>query len=351
MIAGNRGLATYRVRMAAERPRGLDYARADLELARWLAERDRDCSPARVRGWRRAGLLPPPGAAAERKVDRSGRPPAAWASEQLHDVRALALALVTATGRGKSNTYAALRLAAAGLPVPASTVLRAAQAHVTTMHGAVQRMLGSAGPVILGDADPDERLDQIDAFANAHPGVERMISHQLGNPARRDGHPDALSVFSLLLRSGAGLPPEPSDDPTIELALQAFGVHGLLETVGGPQGPRALPNGARDAAPAFALLDVAQLSSLIADIDPATVHPTLRATRELGEAFAAVPPDARHHVAADVLAPMLLDDDPTAIVLRLVCFQALRRDRGVEPDVTPFVQAVRQRTALEARHQ
>src|SRR5690242_6722954 len=87
------------------------YSRADQELAAWLSSKGRPCHPSRVAGWRRAGLLPAPSGSAARAGPHPGRASLAWTDRELADVKVLSLRLVDATGRGKSNTDAALRLA------------------------------------------------------------------------------------------------------------------------------------------------------------------------------------------------------------------------------------------------
>jgi hypothetical protein len=323
--------------MAGRSPSGVDYSQADEDLAEWLVSQNLAGAPARVRGWRRAGLLPEPEDTSPRLAGQPGRLAARWSSSQLPHARALAVALMTATGRGKSNAHAALRLAGAGLPVPADTVLAAARAEVARMQQAGQHLLGAELGSMLRATDPEGQLDHIDAYVQGHPGLVRLISQQLGNPPKRDGEPDAMGVLSLLLQATLGAPLEAADVPTLELTLQAMSLQGLVEAVGGPGGARVLSGGAADAIPALDMLNLSRLSSLIDDIDADTVHATLQATRQVGLVFAAAPPQLRHHLGADVLAPALMDDDPVWVVFRLAVFQAVRRDRGSEPDVSPII--------------
>ena len=305
-----------------------------------------------VPGGRLAGgsLLPAPTSRGPRRSDRPGRAPATWTDAELADARAIALRLITVTGRGKSTVTAALTLAGEGLPVPPATVLTAAHAHLSRLDRTIRTHLGLPTAAALDHrADRKAVASAVDAYLLANPGAERAVARRLRHIAPSDDGADAQTVLTVLLDGLLGLAPAADDAEALELILHALGLHGLAEPVGGMDGPRVLTGGLGDVARAIGRLGLPHLKELLGEILPEEVHPILDVTRQLGVALATVPATVAHHVAADELAGMLLDPSPTAVVLRLAGWQALRHDGGGEPDIAPIVDAVREQGWLPNR--
>lgn len=328
--------------MTASRRLAAPQSRVDQELADWLSAKGHPCPPSRVAGWRRAGLLPAPSGSAPRVGRNSGRASLAWTDGELADAQVLSLRLVKATGRGKSNTDAALRLAGEGMPVPAETVLAAARAHLAQLDRSMRAHLGlPVDAQVALHGDPNAVAGLVDEVVRANPKLVRVIARRLRDAPANDTDADAESVLTLVVAAVAGEAPDPHDTDALALTLRAIDAHGLTEPAGGPEGPRILAGGAADAASAIGRFGLPQLQQLFEELRPQDVHPTLRATRLLGRTLAAVPDSAGHYVAAKQVAELLLDNGPTAVVLRLAAWQALRYDHEREPDINPIVDAVR----------
>jgi hypothetical protein len=318
------------------------FAHVDSEMADWLSAAGYLCRPSRVAGWRAAGLLTEPTGTGVRAGNRPGRAPVAWSDAELAGARRIALRLVTDAGRGTSAPATALRLAAEGLPIPPMTVLSAARDQLSHLARAVRGELG----VLPTDAldlkgDPDAVTEVVDNYVRTRPGLQRVIERRLrGAPLHPDGA-DAQSVVTLLAAAALGAPPDPGDADALGLTLRTFGLHGLVEPVGGPGGPRALIEGPSAAAAALGVFSLSQLEQLLAEVRPEDVHAALRATGELGRAFAAVPASAAHHLGAAAFAQVLTDNTPMAVVLRLLCWQALQHGPAGASGMTVIIDAIR----------
>ena len=325
------------------------HARIDQQLADWLTANGRPCRPSRVAGWRAASLLPTATGHGLRAGDRPGRLPGGWTDEELPDAQAIGWRLIDATGRGKSTVAAALTLAGEGLPVPATTVLAAARDHMARLDRHIRSHLGlPAASELDHRVDPTAVAKVVDEHVLAHPDSEHAIARRLRHAPRSDDGADAQTVFTVLLGALLGLAPPADDTDALTLVLHALDLHHLAEPVGGRDEPRVLA-GPGDAAHAIGRLGLPYLKGLLHEIRPEEVHPALRVTGELGRALAAVPAALGHRVASDAVAGLLLDLNPTAVVLRLVGWQALRHDNGGrEPDIAPIVDAIRQMGWLPA---
>lgn len=318
------------------------YARVDSEIADWLGAAGYPCRPSRVAGWRAAGLLPEPTGTGVRAGDRPGRAPVAWSDAEVAGVRSIALRLVTEAGRGTSAAATALHLAAKGLPIPPMTVLSAARDQLSHLASAVRGELGVLPTHALDPkGDPEAITEVVDNYVISRPGLQRAIERRLrGAPLHPDG-PDAQSVVTLLAAAALGAPPDPGDADAIGLTLRTCGLHGLVEPIGGPGGPRALTEGPSGAAEALGVFSLPQLEHLLAEVRPEDVHAALRATGDLGRAFAAVPASAADHLGAAAFAQILTDSTPMAVVLRLICWQALQRGPAAGSGMTVIIDAIR----------
>lgn len=325
------------------------FARVDCELADWLTDCGHPCRPSRVAGWRAAGLLPKPTGTATRTGDHPGRAPATWTNPELADVHTLALRLVTSTGRGSSTTSTALSLAGEGLPIPPLTVLAAARDQLKQLRIAVHRELGIRSTVLPDPEDSPEAVAAVvDRYVTTNPSLEGVIKRRLGDaPTRREGA-DAQSVVTLLAEAALGSSPDPRDTEVLDLTLRAFGLHGLVERVGGDGGPQALPGGPSDAGEAIGFFSLPRLEHLLVEMRPEDVHPGLRATRELGLALAAVPAAGAHFLGSTVFAQFLTDNSSQAVVLRLISWQALKRSPGGTGGIAQIVEAIREQGWLQA---
>jgi hypothetical protein len=183
----------------------------------------------------------------------------------------------------------------------------------------------------------------VDEVVRANPKLVRAIARRLRDAPANDTDADAESVLTLAVAAVAGEAPDPHDTDVLGLTLRAIDAHGLTEPAGGPEGPRMLAGGPADAALAIGRFGLPQLRQLLEELRPQDVHPSLRATRQLGRALAAVPGSVGHYVAARHIAGLLLDTAPTAVVLRLAAWQALRHDHNHErePDIAPILDAIR----------
>ena len=332
--------------MTASRRLAAPQSRVDQELADWLSAKGHPCPPSRVAGWRRAGLLPAPSGSAPRVGRHPGRAPLAWTDRELADAQVLSLRLVDATGRGKSNTDAALGLAGEGMPVPPEAVLTAARAHMAQLDRTIRAHLGLPVGTQVALHGESSRVtgvveEVVDEVVRANPKLMRAIARRLRDAPANDSDADAGSVLTLVVAAVAGQAPDPRDTDALALTLRAIDAYGLTEPAGGPGGPRILAGGPADAAFAIGRFGLPQLQQLLEDLRPQDVHPSLRATRQLGRALAGVPDSVGHYVAAKHVAALLLDNGPTAVVLRLAAWQALRYDHEREPDIAPIVDAVR----------
>lgn len=318
------------------------HARVDRELAEWLTAQGRPCTPSRVAGWRAAGLLPAPTGTAARAGDHAGRVPAAWTDAELADARRIALRLVNSTGRGTSTVATALRLAGEGVPIPPATVLIAARDCLRQLAREVRAEFRLNPEVALDpEGDPQAIADIVEDYVRSRPRLQGAIARRLrGAPLDPDGA-DAQSVVTLVAAAALGVGPDPGDVDALRLALRAFGLDGLADPVGGAGGPRVLAGGPGDAGEALGQFGLPQLERLLGEIHLADVHPALQVMGELGRAFAAVPAAGAHHLAADLIAPLLLDNHPAAVVLRLLCWQALRHLPGGEAAIRLIIDAIR----------
>jgi len=281
-------------------------------------------------------LLPAATGTAERAGGQPGRLPAKWTEQELSAAQALARRLVEVTGRGRSNSAAALTLAGEGLPVPPATVLAGARAYLARLDRDVRRLIGLSPSELIDIASNPDALDGLlERIRLAHPSLTQSV-HRRINGHRSEGGADELSVLFIALGAMLGVAPDPADTAALSLTLHAFELHGLVEGVGDPNGPRLLEGGPSEAALAIGRFGLPELPGLLERIPLEAVHPTLLATRELGAILSVVPAELSHHIGGAQSSELLTDSAPLSVVLRLLCWQAIREDSGAEPDITPF---------------
>lgn len=314
------------------------YAQLDVDLASWAqGATGLPVTAGQVEGWRRVGLLPEPTGVGERRDGRGGRRPKKWTEPELAQAQALVMRLAFVAGRGSSLTQLALELADEGLPVPGRTVLNAA---LDVLRETSRRIWEQLGPrEALNGADGVARA--AGRLADSNPGLVRSIQRRIPRPPGEAGGPDAgTALFAFVaMFSGVGL--DELDDPALHTTLYAVGAHGVVEGAGSAEGPRLLPGGAGDLVGVLERFDLDSQIKLMHRFPVDLVHSGLDQTRALRDALQAAydaQSDAAHHVAAEAILRGL--DGPGGVVLRLVCWQAIRELTEAEPDATGPIQAI-----------
>lgn len=245
-----------------------------------------------------------------------------WTQEEQADAVRLGRRLVVLARRGRPAGDVALILFAEGLPVPPETVLRAARNRLRAFSDQFRALVGvPPGPEGLAP-DTSALQARLDAFIASHPEAVAPVRRKLGKVPQDPDGADGESVLYALVGTVLGAPPDEGDTELLHLMLHFFGVHGLVERVGGT-GPRVLENGVQDVGESLKAMG---LPNLLAVLDDMTAEQAVEAERtwaELAAALQALPLRASHYLAAHLIAVPLRAPDPMAVTLRLAVYALL----------------------------
>lgn len=239
---------------AAERSRSA-VAASDLQLCDRAAERHLEVSPARLRRWRLAGLLPAPDAVGLRpSMAPAGRMPRIYSAALLASLDEVVDGLLKYSRPGRPAEDLALLLFASRLPAPLPLVREGIDRRLERLRNYMDSVMREALARFPPPEDPGLRISPAfeRAEAVAQLAAQRASSmREIRKNLRREELPSTpVDTAAVITRLLTAIWSEAADDDGIEDLMYAVGSHGLLERVA-PDVPAVLeddPSGFLDAA-------------------------------------------------------------------------------------------------------
>lgn len=323
-------------------------AAVDVALADLAASRNLDLSPGRISAWRLSGLLPvptvpqprPPGAPPG--VHALGYSPKDWQ----HATAALSY-LAEHAGRGRRHSALAVRMYAAGVPVPHGTVVAALRDELSRAQAIITRetQLDNASTGVTAGEDswglPPE-FDRAEKLAARDATKTRGLTAAIRRQLRRSGTSAAgneVTVVVALIQTLLGVAPDATDEVALDRMLTAYGAHGLVEPLV-PGGPVVVPDGPTALREALAFHAGERAFFVPDDITADELDAARSFLLMLTTGLRNAPPELRHHLGGEA---MLNAWQPTdAMLAAQILVGMVKVMRLPDVDVRPIVDAMRE---------